>query len=755
MATPSSSLDDELGVPKDATLRPQGIHGTLQSNGGNRIPIAHESCANSDDHDTTSRRSLIVGRQAASVDLRIQHKSISRKHAVLYYLSSSNGAISRLILVDLGGKHGTLVNGQPVTAHEPHGLKDGDVLQFGNVRDETYRVEMKQVNAGEGTEEPQPEVTAAERDQTRIEQAGAGLSGRAKRQAEIAAMMDSLEQAPVYQKVATAETYNSQESSSMTDENQRELKRLAKLAKRFKLPITKRLALESTASSHRKNAVTCLAIDPAGARFVVGSTDTQLRFYDFGGMLRDRTDSFKNVIPDDGYLIVQCAYSSSGDRVLVGTSSVQPRVLERDGDEVIKFVRGDMYVTDQSKTVGHTATVTSVDWHPLDRDLMLTSSDDGSARIWNLQGKTQFQMLVCDKVFQAKSARGQRTAVKTVCFHPGGREFALGTACGSIQIWNRTRVSSRPERVVYDAHEDDSHRGSVEPKPITYLVYSTDGDKLASRSSEDDTVLVWDPKRLSKSSRPLNSCSGLGTIHESSNVCFSPDGRILCAGSSNMIQGRRCRRIETGALHFFDLSKTANGSEGSTSLNPILSIPWDDDASPIITEWHPKLQQIFVGCSDGGTVIFYDSKLSSKGALMPASKGSRGVDVVAELLRSKAVPGSSLVNGEIITPFSQSANHGKKRKNEDTNETREPERPATGKHKTGGQTGGNVNFAQFVADKRVAKSKVVAGKDPREALFKYDEGGETIRDSASKGNVRILAEKTAEQEEEELKSRKA
>eukprot|EP00957_Ditylum_brightwellii_P203093 15333189-Ditylum_brightwellii.AAC.1 len=99
-----------------------------------------------------------------------------------------------------------------------------------------------------------------------------------------------------------------------------------------------------------------------------------------------------------------------------------------------------MYVTDQSKTTGHTSTTTSVSWHPLERDIVLTSSIDGSARLWNVaKGKTQFQKLCCTSVYRAKDSKGRRTNVTCVTFHPSGRQFALGTSCGSIQIWNATK----------------------------------------------------------------------------------------------------------------------------------------------------------------------------------------------------------------------------------------------------------------------------------------------------------------------------
>ena len=39
---------------------------------------------------------------------------------------------------------------------------------------------------------------------------------------------------------------------------------------------------------------------------------------------------------------------------------------------------------------GHMMEVTGVQWHPADKDSVLTSSLDGSLRIWNLLGEALF-----------------------------------------------------------------------------------------------------------------------------------------------------------------------------------------------------------------------------------------------------------------------------------------------------------------------------------------------------------------------------
>lgn len=256
----------------------------------------------------------------------------------------------------------------------------------------------------------------------------------------------------------------------------------------------------------------------------------------------------------------------------------------------IQFVRGDMYVTDQARTSGHTAGITGVDWHPLERDIVLTSSMDGSARIWNLNGKTQFHMLVCDKVYRAKNAKGQRVGVTAVAFHPSGREFALGTACGSIQIWNATRVGARPERVVFHSHG--------EGRPVNALSFNIDGSQIVSRSGDDDTVKVWESRRLSRSCSPVATCEGLPTEHERSNAVFSPDGRLVCAGTSEYQKGPNNEIIESGSLKIYLAGKGGSSTEQKPG-SLLLELPCPAGVGIVVVDWHPKLNQIFTGCSDG------------------------------------------------------------------------------------------------------------------------------------------------------------
>jgi WD40 repeat protein/pSer/pThr/pTyr-binding forkhead associated (FHA) protein len=745
----TSPSDDELGLPADATLsaveRPAVLLVTTAAAGGGggatseEVKVSSSSSSSSTaavlSRSSAARRCLLVGRQAATADLRIRHGSISRRHAALYYDAAEN-----LFLKDLGGRHGTTVNGVRIDGGTARLLRDGDEVQFGNVRESVFVVRqaekaaMEQNKTAKGSIEAREESEVA-KDMDAIEKAGEGLTGRARRQAEIAAMMASLDETPTYrqyhQASAAEETEKpSSEEPPVDDEPTR-------LARKHGLPVTESFTIDS--ESDRRHAVSCLAVDPAGSRFAVGSTDAQLRLYDFGGMSRGSAAAFGTVAPDAGHWPVSLSYSNTGDRLLVGTAGAQPVVLDREGGPLARFVRGDAYLADQSRTAGHTAAVTGADWHPLERDSVLTGSGDGTARLWDVSpsARTRFGMLCCRSVLQARSVRGRRTAVASVCFHPGGREFAVGTACGSIQVWSATKASSsRPVGAVFGVHDG---------KPVSALRYSQDGTKLASRSHSDDAVAVW-KTRLSRSSVPTVVCRDAGAIHEPSNVAFSPDGKILCVPTSATRQGGATRQ-DVGALKFYDVS-------GDSHLaDPLVAV--DMPQSPVVVSWHPKINQIFVGCSDGQTVVYFDPQLSTKGAVQAAAREGKRVDELSELLRSKAPTGSAAYVGEIITPLAQARNKKRRREEkEGVAKTHEPERPATGKHKAGGQAGGATTFQQFVADQTIVQqTKAIAGKDPREALFQYSEGKAFI-ESAYEGNKRPLADRTAEEEEEESKTTK-
>jgi len=417
-------------------------------------------------------------------------------------------------------------------------------------------------------------------------------------------------------------------------------------------------------------------------------------------------------------------------------------------------------VTDMAHTKGHVSSITAVQWHPLERDIILTASLDGSVRIWDImRGKTSFdKKLICQAVYRAKNSSGQRTHVTTVCYHPGGREFALGTSCGSIQIWNATVVRSRPEKSVYDAHGKNI--------PITSLTYSPNGMLLASRAGEseerDFTVRVWDAKKMRRGCSPMMVCTNVSSLYENANCTFSPDGKILCIGTTISTGGsveKSSKKQGDGVVMFYITAEGTGDDSGKDSgivLEPFLQLSVAPNTSIVNVLWHPKLNQIVCGTSNGSVRVLYDPQLSKKGVLLSSSRSVRKKNALELLLEERKEP----IVGKILTPNAlpmfRDPEIQTKRKREqermDPVKTRRPEAPSTGKHLTGGRSSVSVNFTQFVVQATV-KNKKFVGKDPREELFKYTEGKHYV-DQAYAEDVKVLAERTVEEEEEEAKKKR-
>lgn len=69
------------------------------------------------------------------------------------------------------------------------------------------------------------------------------------------------------------------------------------------------------------------------------------------------------------------------------------QIYDRDGLTLGEFVKGDMYIRDLKNTKGHISGLTWGEWHPKTKETILTSSEDGSLRIWDVNDfKSQKQV---------------------------------------------------------------------------------------------------------------------------------------------------------------------------------------------------------------------------------------------------------------------------------------------------------------------------------------------------------------------------
>eukprot|EP00953_Heterococcus_sp_UTEX-ZZ885_P004891 3120-Heterococcus_DN1.PRE.1 len=263
--------------------------------------------------------------------------------------------------------------------------------------------------------------------------------------------------------------------------------RARRTAQRLELPVSHEAALKG----HSK-AVIALSVDPGGGRVASGGSDYKVKLYDFGGMDKHHR-SFREFEAEEGNIVVALSHSPSGDRFLCCTASAQPKVFDRDGIEVCHFARGDPYIRDMKQTKGHITNVTAGQWHPSEKNTVMTSAMDGTVRIWDLNGRTSFDKLLCKTVLKVRGAKvGGKVIVTCASYCPEGKLIGCGGADGSIRLLpaaGGTGGSTAMGSIVEAAHGTGNAVSCVE--------FHEDGHLLATRGT-DDCVKLWDARKFSQ-----------------------------------------------------------------------------------------------------------------------------------------------------------------------------------------------------------------------------------------------------------------
>ncbi|GLU07834.1 hypothetical protein SLE2022_247740 [Rubroshorea leprosula] len=451
-------------------------------------------------------------------------------------------------------------------------------------------------------------------------------------------------------------------------------------ANRYRIPMSNEIVLKG----HTK-VVSALAIDHSGSRVLSGSYDYTVRMYDFQGM-NSRLQSFRQLEPFEGHQIRNLSWSPTSDRFLCVTGSAQAKIYDRDGLTLGEFVKGDMYIRDLKNTKGHISGLTCGEWHPKTKETILTSSEDGSLRIWDVNDfKSQKQ------VIKPKLARPGRVPITTCAWDHEGKCIAGGIGDGSIQIWNlKPGWGSRPDIHVEKAHSDD----------ITGLTFSSDGRFLLSRSF-DGSLKVWDLRQMKVA---LKVFDDLPNNYAQTNIAFSPDEELFLTGTS-------VERESTtgGLLCFYDRAK----------LELVQRVGISPTCSVVQCAWHPKLNQIFATVGDksqGETHILYDPTLSERGALVCVARAPRKKSI--DDFEAQPV----IHNPHALPLFRDQPSRKRQREKmlKDPLKSHKPELPITGPGHGGrvGATKGSL-LTQYLLKQGGMIKETWMEEDPREAILKY------------------------------------
>mmetsp|Transcript_384 Transcript_384/g.1169 ORF Transcript_384/g.1169 Transcript_384/m.1169 type:complete len:760 (-) Transcript_384:87-2366(-) len=682
----------------------------------------------------------VIGREAGC-DYVMEHPSVSRRHVALVQ-DGGKGVYA----VDLGSMYGTTVDGSRLSG-EAKLLEAGSTVRVGmssrtlSTRETREEAEMPEGLPGSfGSQRKRPAGDDVEAARARL------AERRRAREAEIAALTrEMVSSKPSWRAVERDEDAAVVVEDVAEDEAPREAQAeeeeeagegdgsAGAIAKRWSFPVSHEITLGSAG----RKTVSCLAVDPGGARIVVGSLDAQLRFYDFGGMDKEHR-AFRETEADEGHAPVAVSFSPSGDRFLCCTASAQPQIMTRDGKFLIKFTRGDPYVRDVTRTNGHVTTVTGGSWQPGEKMRCATSSVDGSVRLWDLCGKTGLRdYLYCESTLRCKDKAARKTSATAVAFEPSGKIVAAGCADGSVQYWQvrgRGHSYSRPDACARGAHTPGTDAsGSV----LSCVKFSPDGRVLATRA-DDGFLKLWDLRTLGKTT-PLAAFADVPGY--AATLDWSPDGAVVVAGTDD---GRLRFFSAGGAAH--EIFRAADG------YAPLLSLAASSQPVPVVL-WHSRIRHLFCGAADGAVKALYDPDLSSKGALLSvrrdhaARRTARDAVLTAD---PRLVADGAIVNPNALPMFRndhllKGPRYAKTRA--DSKASRLPDKPLD-QGQQGRNTGARSTFSQFYLERHLPEN--IRDQDPRDQLLKYANHPPIFRTDATyytdASGARVFADKTLDQE---------
>lgn len=447
-------------------------------------------------------------------------------------------------------------------------------------------------------------------------------------------------------------------------------------------------------------AVTAITVDPSGGRFITGSNDCTLKFHDFAAMTPTTIRAFKSVDPSsvkgsassETHPVHQVLFNPiSPSLVLAVTGLPQARLLNRDGDTVVDFVKGDMYLRDMNNTKGHISEVTAGAWHPTDPNLCATAATDSTVRIWDINNPRSQKHVIVHKSRAAGSAG--RTRITALAWassssSQGANSLLVAAAFdGSLVMWEGEGPYHRPSGEIRDAHLKDTWTGGIDISPDGRLVVTRGGD---------DTIKLWDTRKFKQ---PITVVSHPSTSSQypTSNIRFSPTGANIITGS------------ETGHLHILN----------PATLKPELVTPVTPGSPLISVLWHPKLNQIITGSANAETHVLYNPTISTAGAkdVMLRAPKRRHIDDDPNLTTdlSHGLSGDSvIVSGGALPSTTSFASRHPTVGLTASGKSRDPRRPHIPQ---------TTPFAKSNPDAGYVKDSIplssMRDEDPREALLKY------------------------------------
>ena len=305
--------------------------------------------------------------------------------------------------------------------------------------------------------------------------------------------------------------------------------------------------------------INSIDIDRSGNRLVTGCYDGTVKIWDFTSLTR-RPSAFTAVDAGEGFAVLSVSWAPSGGFFLAATGDCQAKVYDRDGNYEIGCLKGDNYLHDISHTKGHTYPLTDGKWHPLERNLFITSARDSTIRIWDIYAKPMGidQELMQVNILRAKTFKNHKIPVTCCNFSKDGKFIVGGVNDGSLQFWSLRSGYWRPDIYIPDAHEPNTE--------ITSILFCEDNLRFFTRGN-DCTLKMWDLRRAKK---PLYVWEDIPCFSTKTGIALSPDESIVMTGTS-VRKGQ-----DYSSLLFFSTFNYEKIKEQKVSRSSVVDMIWNE-----------------------------------------------------------------------------------------------------------------------------------------------------------------------------------
>ena len=236
--------------------------------------------------------------------------------------------------------------------------------------------------------------------------------------------------------------------------------------------------------------------------------------------------------------------------------------------------------------------VTCVHWHPSEKNIVMTSSLDGTIRLWDLTGEAAFGNLINKSVLKIKASVGNgRNGCTSCIFAPNATRIFGGCADATIHIFLVKKLYSRADAVL---KMPDSCKS-----PVTALAVSACSALLATRS-EGGNITLWEVGKLP--GVLLKLIMGVENQYSYANVEFSPDGSLLFFGTSPLDKTPTAKShllfFETGQNTNKASNSSSSSSSKGSSVTPLMAseafmkVGVATGASVIAVKWQANTKQL-------------------------------------------------------------------------------------------------------------------------------------------------------------------